>query len=229
MASAIPNPFDTQQAAATTATQATTPTEANPAPQIASTPTATPQAVNVTPGQMVEDRTAKIVAEDSPIMQLARSRAEQQANSRGLINSTIAAGAGQTAVLDAATGIAKQDAATEAAAATANAKAANDMQLANQDAQIKTNTANLTAASNTNLASIEAQYKNLTTASTSAASIINKTTEMVNSIMQNTTLDAAAKQKAIDTYNANAKKSLQLIGALAGDVDLSSYLDEVLA
>ena len=83
-------------------------------------------------------------------------------------------------------------------------------------------------ASNREIAGIEAQYKNLTQASASAASIMNNLSTNVAKIMENTALDAAAKQKAIDIYNNNATKSLQLIGALSGDIDLSTYLDEVL-
>lgn len=229
MATTLPNPFDTQQNQVATVPSITQPAATIPAPSITQVQKTTPQAVDVTPEQTVEGRTQGIIASNSPLMQLAESRAMQQANGRGLINSSLAAGAGQAAVLDAATGIAKQDAATHANAATVNAKAANDSQLANQDAVNKAATANLGVAGNLNIANLEAQYKNLTQASSSAASIMNNTQTMVNNIMQDKTLDAAAKQSAIDTYNANARKSIQMIGALAGDVDLSVYLDEVLA
>lgn len=259
MATTVPNPFDTQAPA----TAITTPTADAPAPQISSTPqvTATQQGTavqqgpasqtTVTPDQTVESRTAGIIANDSPLMQLAKTRSDQSANSRGLINSSMAVGAGQAAVMDAATKIAGQDASTYANSALSNTsarnvaaasdvkaqndvnynntKAQNDISLANQDATVKTNAANLTSASNSNLASIEAQYKNLTTASSSAASIMNKGMDVINSIMANATLDAPAKQKAIDSYNTSVARSLQIIGAMAGDVDLSTYLDEVLS
>jgi hypothetical protein len=231
MATTVQNPFDTQQAAAT----APDPTQAAPAAPEAVTSTPAPQVslpvnsaqapsiqnvakVNVTPDATVEGRTAGIIASNSPLMQLAESRALQQANGRGLLNSSLAVGAGQNAVMDAATGIARQDAQTSANANAANAEALN-----------KAGAANLTSATNTGLADIESQYKNLTQASQSASSIINANANLVNQIMTNEKLDATAKQKAIDTYNANTKKSLQLIGALGGDVNLSSFLDEVLA
>lgn len=82
--------------------------------------------------------------------------------------------------------------------------------------------------SNREIAAMEATYKNLTQASASAASIINNVSTNVAKIMENTTLDAAAKQKAIDIYNANANKALQMMGAISGDVDLVTFLDEVL-
>ena len=236
MATTVENPFNTQQAPGTTpaptAAPATTPapapvpdpvtTMAAPQPNVPANSAQAPSIqnvakINVTPDQTVEGRTAGIIASNSPLMQLAESRAQQQMNGRGLLNSSLAIGAGQTSVLDAATNIARQDAQTSSNAANLNAEALN-----------KAGAANLTSATNTGLADIEAQYKNMTQASQSASSIINQNSNLVNQIMTNEKMDAAAKQKAIDTYNANTKKSLQLIGALGGDVDLSAFLDEVL-
>lgn len=274
----LPNPFDTQQNQSATVPSITQPAATIAAPAITSVQKVTPQAIgdaahangsgytsnniSVTPDQTVEGRVGGIIAKNSPLMQQAEARAIQQASSRGLVNSSIAASAGQSAVLDAATNIAKQDAQTFASAAAqnaqakntsaqfgaaagntaslanasadnsvaaTNAKAANDAQLANQDAVNKASTANLGVAGNLNIANLEAQYKNLTQASSSAASIMNNTQTMVNNIMQDKNLDAAAKQAAIDKYNASSKKAIQMIGAIAGDVDLSAFLDEILA
>lgn len=79
------------------------------------------------------------------------------------------------------------------------------------------------------IAGIEAQYKNLTQASSSAASIANNTATMVNNILLNEKLDATAKQSAIDQVKSNMQTSLAMIGALAGDVDLSSFFDEIMS
>lgn len=71
----------------------------------------------------VEGRVNRISASDSPLMQLAGTRAKQAANSKGLLNTSMAVGAAQNAVLDAATPIAQAD-----------AGAYQEQQLANQDA-----------------------------------------------------------------------------------------------
>lgn len=217
--------------------------------------------VNVTPDQTVEGRVEGIIAKNSPLMQQAESRAMQQANSRGLINSSIAATAGQSAVLDAATNIGRQDAQTFAnaesqnaqsanaasqfgsaakntasltnaaadnAAATNNAKFANDAEMSNTDAINKATTANLGAASNQHLAGIEAQYKQLTQGSASAASIMNTAQQSINAIIANTNLDAAAKDKAVTDIRTNLQNSMSMIGALAGDVDLGSYINQII-
>lgn len=62
------------------------------------------------PTQTVEGRVGGIVQKDSPLMQLAATSADQQMNRRGLRNSSLAVGAGQQAVLNAALPIANADA-----------------------------------------------------------------------------------------------------------------------
>ena len=80
---------------------------------------------SVTPDQTVQKQLEQIIAADSPLMQQARTQALQQANARGLLNSSMAVTAGQSAVLEAATPIAQQDASTYARAGEFNANSAN--------------------------------------------------------------------------------------------------------
>lgn len=61
-------------------------------------------------GAFVENRLEGILASDSPLMQRAQTEGMQYANSRGLLNSTMAAGAAQGAMIDRAMPIAQQDA-----------------------------------------------------------------------------------------------------------------------
>lgn len=64
------------------------------------------------PTDTVQGQIAGIIDTNSPLMQQAARRAAEQANSRGLLNSSIAVGAGQEAVMDRALPIAQQDAST---------------------------------------------------------------------------------------------------------------------
>lgn len=80
---------------------------------------------NVTPNQTVQGQLEQVIAADSPLMQQARMRALQQANQRGVLNSSMAVTAGNSAVLDAASAIAQQDAGTYSDAARFNADSAN--------------------------------------------------------------------------------------------------------
>lgn len=71
-----------------------------------------PQGINsqVNPAQTVEGIVNSLLAKDSPYLQRAQAIANAQSNSRGLLNSSIAAGAGTAAAIDAALGIAVPDA-----------------------------------------------------------------------------------------------------------------------
>lgn len=60
----------------------------------------------------VEGRMAGLLSKDSALMQRAETKGKQYANSRGLLNSSIGAGAAQAAMVDAAMPIAQQDAST---------------------------------------------------------------------------------------------------------------------
>jgi hypothetical protein len=62
------------------------------------------------PEPNVSERVAQITSSGSPLMQLAATRAAQDANARGLRSSSIAVGAGQAAVIGAATPLAQGDA-----------------------------------------------------------------------------------------------------------------------
>ena len=75
--------------------------------------------------QTVGGMVQSVIANDSPLMQQARSRSMQSMNGRGLVNSSMAAGAGESAVYDHALQIATPDAATYANAAQTNAAAKN--------------------------------------------------------------------------------------------------------
>lgn len=239
------------QADATTTTAVPSLASAAPLPSFTPTAPVAPSAWNVTPDQTVQGQVKSIIDNNSPLMQQAETRSLQKSNDRGLINSSIAVGAGQSALYDAAMPMAASDAATYARAGEANNNAKNQFataanaqgfDLAKMNQQFTDNAAALTqkfgfdtqltkmqSDSARETANIAAQYRNLTQASASAASLMNSAAGNINSIMLNADLDAGAKQVAIDTYNVNLNKSLQLIGAFAGDVDLSNMLNSLLA
>jgi hypothetical protein len=66
-----------------------------------------------------------ILTQDSPLMRRARTIASQNMNQRGLVNSSMAQGAGVAAMIDRATPIAQQDAETYSNRALANMNAVN--------------------------------------------------------------------------------------------------------
>lgn len=102
---------------------------------------------DVKPNQTVQSQIKAIIDENSPLMQQAETRSLQKANARGLMNSSIAVGAGQSALYDAAAPIAAADATTFARSGEFNAGAQQQTNLANQGS---TNTAEQFNAASTN-------------------------------------------------------------------------------
>lgn len=87
-------------------------------PTFSSSAPATPAANTIreiTPEETVSGQLNTLLAEDSVYLQSARNYALEEANQRGLLNSSIAVGAGERAAIDAAAPIAAQDASTYAA------------------------------------------------------------------------------------------------------------------
>jgi len=90
---------------------------------------------NLTPEQQtVQGQLQGIIASNSPLMQQAQTTALQQMNKRGLLNSSMAVGAGQQAVISQALPIASADAAAYQTQNKFNAEQANVAAAANQAA-----------------------------------------------------------------------------------------------
>jgi len=102
----------------------------------------------------VQSRVKSIIGEDSELMQQAKQRAQQEMNQRGLVNSSIAVGAGQQAVIAQALPIAQQDAQAYTTAATNTANQQNAASQFNAGAQ---NTVALSNAQQANAAAANNQ------------------------------------------------------------------------
>ncbi len=167
--------------------------------------------------QTVAGQLESVIAADSPLMQQARSRAQQAMNSRGLMNSSLAQSAADSAMYDTALKIAQPDANTYATAAR------DATQFGYDTAKL-----GLQTQAARDVADIEAQYKNLTQGSASATSVLNKMQDSLNALMANKDITDQTKRDALAAdIKKNAADSLNLIGAIAGDVDLSQYISDI--
>jgi len=122
------------------------------------------------PTDTVQGQIAGIIDPNSPLMQQAERRAREQANSRGLINSSLAVGAGQSALYDAALPIAQQDASTYTNTRLANQNSTNaglqfsaaaENQASQTNAQLGTDTSqkNAAAANTLQLTNMDQAFK----------------------------------------------------------------------
>ena len=84
-----------------------------------------PEKITMTPDQTVESRVQGIIQKNSPLQQMAETRAKQEQNAKGTLNSSMAIQAGQNAVIQNALPIASQDANTATTVALSNQNAGN--------------------------------------------------------------------------------------------------------
>ena len=97
----------------------------------------TPVTNEVRPNALVQNQINSILDQDNPFIQRRRHSADEVSNSRGLLNSSIAAGAGEASAIDAAMEIASQDANTYREQDLTNQTAQNEAE--SQNAQLQTN------------------------------------------------------------------------------------------
>lgn len=100
----------------------------------------------VDPQSLVENRLTGLLKSDSEYMQLAETGAKQQAASSGLLNTSIAAGAGRKAAIDASLPIAQQDAATYGEMTQANLGYATEADRVNAERALAVESQNIAAA-----------------------------------------------------------------------------------
>lgn len=207
---------------------------------------AAPTNWNVTDDQTVEGRINKIINTDSPLIQQARTLALQQANAKGLSNTSMAVQAGENAAYNVALPIATADAATASKAAgynadqvnqvnTNQATLANQTNQANLSAQTSTGNANLAAETQrlidvadnqSKIAAAQVQDQNqvLLNTNAQAATAFNQALVSANNIQTNPNMDASTKTQAIAQIWQSMKSQLSVIGKVA-DLDLTSQLN----
>lgn len=197
----------------------------------------------VTPEQTVEERAAKIAANDSPLMQQAETRAKQAAQAKGLLSSSLAVQAGQNAVLDKAIPIAAQDAATFNKAMTDTVNAENQAKqfgasgqntASLTNAQLSTNVslANVDNQTKMDLAVLDSQNRQLLQTNANAASMFDQAVRNIAAISVDQTLSQEAKDAAVQTQLNMLNQGLQQTAKVAStapaevqSLNLSQYFD----
>jgi len=174
--------------------------------------TATGTNWNVTDPQTVQGQLQGVIAADSPLMQQARAQSLAQMNRRGLINSSMAVGAGQEAVIKQALPIAQADAATYGQSAKYNADVANTIAQYNANVQNRAfefgaNAQNVISAANqaaTNeAAKFGATAENVAAAANQAA--VNEAAKFGASAENTASLANAAAQNEAAKFEATAQ------------------------
>lgn len=196
-----------------------------PADQVqaqASQATANPWQLD-TAKQTTSGQLNSIISQDNPLMQTAKTQAIQQANDRGLINSTMAGQAGQQAVIQTALPIAQADAQVNASNAQWNTDQKNKTDMFNTSESNKLLQTGLDLNSRTELANIEANYKNLMQANSSAFQTYQQTIKNISDIQQNKDMTAETKTAAVAEQVSMLKNGFNLLGGI-NNLNLSGLL-----
>lgn len=205
---------------------AQTPAVATYAPTSATAATYTLNPATDTTGGQV----SSIIDQNSPLMQQARTQGLQQANARGLLDSSIAVGDAQNAVLNAATPIGTSNAAAYLQTGLTNTSNQQQTNLTNANAANTANqfNANATNANNQFNAAAQNTIKNLNLSlqnqvalqnltsgnaqliqsNAELGNMYNQTMSNLSNIQNSTTMDAAAKQTAINNQLALLQQGL---------------------
>lgn len=187
------------------------------------------------PEETVAGQMKGLIQDNSPYMQMARTSANQQMNSRGLLNSSLAVTASDQAAYQAALPIAQADAsvydtsakqnlAYQNEATKANTAGINDMTGKNLSATVETMKSNMDAAMKTQLATIEADYKTTMQNSATASEMYKQTVKNISDIQANKDMGLAAKQAAVDNQLYLMKQGFEIAGAI-GNMNLGALLD----
>lgn len=177
----------------------------------------------------VQGLLGNIMSQDNPLMQQARTQSQQQMAGRGLLNSSMAVGAGQQALYGVAMPIAQSDAAAHNNMSQFNAGAQNNMSQFNAGNQQQMSLANLQAQNTASSQNAQAynqnaqfnagnvQQANLTNAGAQNNMSQFNATNQYNALQQNMQAQNAGSQFNANQSNAqsqfNAGQSNELLKA----------------
>lgn len=153
--------------------------------------------------QTVAGQLSGIISDNSPLLQQARATAQQQANSRGLLNSSMADSGAEAAVLATALPIAQQDASTNFTNATNTAQATNQNSQFNASNTQQTSLANASNQQQTGLSNQAATNTASQFTSNASNAASSQNAQQATAVSQSNA--AAANTASIDAMSANVQ------------------------
>ena len=164
-----------------------------------------------------------LLAENSPYLQVARAGALQTAASRGLLNTSMAAGAGEEAAIKQALPIAQQDAQTYADIGKQNAKAYSDSILNTQVAQLE-HQKSLANAKITGALTTQEAAKQFETQRISESAQLQRL-EIENSmkaVLQDDQLESAERQQLSQVVGSMGNEALGAVERILRDTNIEA-------
>lgn len=211
------NQYPEIQAVASTV-ENVTPTTFTPATS-ASTTAATR---SVNDNELMSNQVKGLIAQDSPLMQQAANNAKMAANSRGLLNSSMAVQAGQAAVMDKAMPIAQYDAGVNSNVANTNQANTQQTNIYNAGNQQDVNKFNASTSLQNDQFNADMQNKNNIVNASETNKLI---AQMVDSETKKQLSDIEAQYKTLMQSQASAgtlyQQSVRNISDIMQNPDLT--------
>ena len=164
-----------------------------------------------------------LLAENSPYLQVARTGALQTAAGRGLLNSSIAAGAGEEAAIKQALPIAQQDAQTYADIGKQNAKTISDSLLNLQVGQLE-HQKNLANAKITGALTTQEAAKQFETQRISEAGQLQRQEieNAMKAVLQDDQLESAERQQLSQVVGSMGNEALGAVERILRDTNIEA-------
>lgn len=176
-----------------------------------------------TADQTVAGQVKNIIAEDSPLSQMAVARSNEDMNRRGLINTSMAVGAGQKALYESALPIATQDAATMASAGQFNANSENALQSQSNTIRQQTATSNLQVAADLAKTDLDNQFKaSMVNADAQTKAFLTQTEGEIKTKLANIDADYKTLIQTSATAGDIYKGTISQIGPILSDTNMDA-------
>ncbi len=157
---------------------------------------------------------------NSPLVRRARAMANEQSGSAGLLNSSMAVGSAENAVLNQAIPIAAQDVAAQEQNASLGTQVSTSNTAADNAAKLST----LSQENQVQLSGVNSKYQNELNTNAAASSLYSNIVGQIGTIQNNKDMDAATKQTAINQLMTQLQNGLGMQSSISG-TDMSAGLD----
>ena len=206
-----------------------------PTAPITGTPAAQLGPVDQYKAVLPSDQLNQLLDPNSLLVRQATANANEASNAKGLLNSSMAVGAAQGAVLQAAMPLAYENANAANAVGLANSSAKNAANLQqgqfSQQSGLATSAAlnaevmaNLDQANKIQLAGIQTQYQAFLNANSNASGLYDQYMKQIGDIQNNANLDQATKTNMINQITDALRSGLAMLSGING-FDLAKGLN----
>ena len=156
--------------------------------------------------ELTSDRLTKMLSSDNPYMKQAKTAGTQMAAQRGLLNSSMAAGASQGAAIQAAAPIAQQDAADINRSREYGASTLNQANMTSMEAQVREQLAQFDQERAVQLQDLKSRYEVMVGRDEAANKVYQQYMAEMGNVLTSIDLSADRRKQALD-HMAEAMES----------------------